>query len=60
MAEIILPMPKKGSCCRGKIYKGFFHFLAAQMWKTAPIVTETAKTLQQTFKNGDPTVFSKL
>jgi len=46
---------KKEVVAEAKFIRGFFHFLAAQMWKTAPIVTETAKTLQQTFKNGDPT-----
>jgi starch-binding outer membrane protein, SusD/RagB family len=46
---------KKAVVAEAKFIRGFFHFLAAQLWKTAPIVTETAKSLLQTFKNGDPT-----
>jgi hypothetical protein len=46
---------KKAVIAEAKFLRGFFHFIAAQIWKTAPIVTETAKTLQQTFKNSDPT-----
>jgi starch-binding outer membrane protein, SusD/RagB family len=46
---------KKAVIAEAKFIRGFFHFLAAQMWKTAPIVKETAKTLQATYKNGDPT-----
>ncbi|MFM9911458.1 MAG: RagB/SusD family nutrient uptake outer membrane protein [Chitinophagaceae bacterium] len=46
---------KKAIVAEAKFLRGFFHFLAAQMWKTAPMVTETAKTLQQTYKNSDPT-----
>ena len=46
---------KKQVIAEARFIRGFFHFLAAQMWKTAPIVTETAKSLQQTYKNGDPT-----
>jgi starch-binding outer membrane protein, SusD/RagB family len=46
---------KKAVVAEAKFIRGFFYFLAAQMWKTAPIVTETAKTLQQTYKNSDPT-----
>lgn len=46
---------KKAVVAEAKFIRGFFHFLAAQMWKTAPIVTETAKSLQQTYENGDPT-----
>ncbi|HTE24385.1 RagB/SusD family nutrient uptake outer membrane protein [Flavitalea sp.] len=46
---------KKAVVAEAKFIRGFFHFLAAQMWKTAPLVTETAKKLQQTFKNSDPT-----
>ncbi len=46
---------KKAIVAEAKFLRGFFHFLAAQMWKTAPLVTETAKTLQQTYKNSDPT-----
>ena len=45
---------KKTVIAEAKFIRGFFHFLAAQMWKTAPIVTETAKTLQQTYGNSDP------
>jgi starch-binding outer membrane protein, SusD/RagB family len=45
---------KKAVVAEAKFLRGFFHFIAAQMWKTAPIVTETAKTLQQTYKNSDP------
>ena len=37
---------KKAVIAEAKFIRGFFHFLAAQMWKTAPIVTETAKSLQ--------------
>lgn len=47
---------KKAIIAEAKFLRGFFHFLAAQMWKTAPLVTETAKTLQQTYKNSDPAV----
>ena len=36
---------KKAIVAEAKFIRGFFHFLAAQMWKTAPLVTETAKTL---------------
>ena len=36
---------KKAVVAEAKFIRGFFHFLAAQMWKTAPIVTETAKSL---------------
>ena len=46
---------KKAVIAEAKFIRGFFHFLAAQMWKTAPMVTETAKTLQQTYTNSDPT-----
>ncbi|WP_018616869.1 RagB/SusD family nutrient uptake outer membrane protein [Segetibacter koreensis] len=46
---------KKVVVAEAKFIRGFFHFLAAQMWKTAPLITETAKKLQQTFKNSDPT-----
>ena len=46
---------KKAVVAEAKFIRGFFYFIAAQMWKTAPIVTETAKTLQQTYKNSDPT-----
>ncbi|HSB94491.1 MAG TPA: RagB/SusD family nutrient uptake outer membrane protein [Flavitalea sp.] len=46
---------KKEVVAEAKFIRGFFHFLAAQMWKTAPIVTETAKSLQATFSNSDPT-----
>jgi hypothetical protein len=46
---------KKAVVAEAKFIRGFFHFLAAQMWKTAPLVTETAKTLQQTYSNSDPT-----
>ena len=46
---------KKAVVAEAKFIRGFFHFLAAQMWKTAPLVTETAKKLQQTFENSDPT-----
>lgn len=46
---------KKAVVAEAKFIRGFFHFIAAQMWKTAPIVTETAKSLQQTYKNSDPT-----
>lgn len=45
---------KKAVVAEAKFIRGFFHFIAAQMWKTAPIVTETAKSLQQTYKNSDP------
>ena len=45
---------KKAIVAEAKFVRGFFHFLAAQMWKTAPTVTETAKSLQQTYKNSDP------
>ena len=45
---------KKAVVAEAKFIRGFFHFLAAQMWKTAPIVTETAKSLQATYKNSDP------
>jgi hypothetical protein len=45
---------KKAVVAEAKFLRGFFHFLAAQMWKTAPIVTETAKKLQDTYKNSDP------
>jgi hypothetical protein len=30
---------KKAVVAEAKFIRGFFHFLAAQMWKTAPIVT---------------------
>lgn len=46
---------KKAIVAEAKFLRGFFHFLAAQMWKTAPIVTETAKSLKQTYKNSEPT-----
>ena len=46
---------KKAIVAEAKFLRGFFHFLAAQIWKTAPIVTETAKSLQATFNNSDPT-----
>jgi hypothetical protein len=46
---------KKAIVAEAKFIRGFFDFLAAQMWKTAPLVTETAKTLQATFTNSDPT-----
>jgi starch-binding outer membrane protein, SusD/RagB family len=46
---------KKAVVAEAKFIRGFFHFLAAQMWRTAPLVTETAKTLKQTYKNSDPT-----
>lgn len=46
---------KKAVVAEAKFLRGFFHFMAAQMWKTAPLVTETAKSLQQTYKNSDPT-----
>ncbi len=46
---------KKAIVAEAKFIRGFFHFLAAQMWKTAPLVTETAKKLQQTYKNSEPT-----
>jgi hypothetical protein len=46
---------KKAVVAEAKFIRGFFHFLAAQLWKTAPIVTETAKSLQATYKNSDPT-----
>jgi len=46
---------KKEIVAEAKFLRGFFHFLAAQMWKTAPIVTETAKSLQATYSNSDPT-----
>lgn len=46
---------KKAVTAEAKFIRGFFHFLAAQMWKTAPLVTETAKSLQQTYTNSDPT-----
>jgi starch-binding outer membrane protein, SusD/RagB family len=46
---------KKAVVAEAKFIRGFFHFLAAQMWKTAPLVTETAKSLQQTYGNSDPT-----
>ena len=46
---------KKSVVAEAKFLRGFFYFLAAQMWKTAPIVTETAKTIDQTYKNSDPT-----
>ncbi|MEO5889620.1 MAG: RagB/SusD family nutrient uptake outer membrane protein [Ferruginibacter sp.] len=46
---------KKAVIAEAKFIRGFFYFMAAQMWKTAPIVTETAKSLQQTYKNSDPT-----
>jgi len=45
---------KKAVVAEAKFIRGFFLFLAAQMWKTAPLVTETAKKLQQTFTNSDP------
>jgi starch-binding outer membrane protein, SusD/RagB family len=51
---------KKAVIAEAKFIRGFFHFIAAQMWKTAPIVTETAKTLQQTYTNGDPTALLQL
>jgi len=46
---------KKTVIAEAKFIRGFFYFIAAQMWKTAPIVTATAKSLQQTYKNSDPT-----
>lgn len=46
---------KKAVVAEAKFIRGFFHFIAAQIWKTAPIVTETSKSLQQTYTNGDPT-----
>jgi hypothetical protein len=46
---------KKAVVAEAKFIRGFFHFIAAQMWKTAPIVTETAKSLQATYTNSDPT-----
>jgi starch-binding outer membrane protein, SusD/RagB family len=46
---------KKAVVAEAKFIRGFFHFLAAQMWKTAPLVKETAKSLQQTYGNSDPT-----
>ncbi len=51
---------KKAVVAEAKFIRGFFHFLAAQLWKTAPIVTETAKSLQQTYTNGDPTALLQL
>ena len=45
---------KKAIVAEAKFIRGFFHFLAAQMWKTAPLVTETAKALSQTYSNSDP------
>lgn len=45
---------KKLVIAEAKFIRGFFFFVAAQMWKTAPIVTETAKSLQQTYSNSDP------
>jgi starch-binding outer membrane protein, SusD/RagB family len=45
---------KKEVIAEAKFIRGFFHFLAAQLWKTAPLVTETAKSLQQTYGNSDP------
>lgn len=51
---------KKAVIAEAKFIRGFFHFIAAQLWKTAPIVTETAKTLQQTYTNGDPTALLQL
>ena len=39
-----------------KFIRGFFHFLAAQIWKTAPLVTETPKTTSGLkYTNSDPT-----
>ena len=46
---------KKAVIAEARFLRGFFHFMAAQIWKTAPIVTETAKSLQQKYKNSDPT-----
>ncbi len=46
---------KKAVVAEAKFIRGFFHFLAAQMWKTAPLVLETAKALNQTYGNSDPT-----
>jgi len=45
---------KKAVVAEAKFLRGFFHFLAAQLWKTAPTVTATAKKLQETYKNSDP------
>ncbi len=45
---------KKSIVAEAKFIRGFFHFLAAQIWSTAPTVTATAKSLQQTYKNSDP------
>lgn len=45
---------KKAVVAEAKFIRGFFYFMAAQIWKTAPLVTETAKSLQQTYKNSDP------
>ena len=45
---------KKAVVAEAKFLRGFFHFLAAQLWKTAPTVTATAKKLQETYSNSDP------
>jgi starch-binding outer membrane protein, SusD/RagB family len=38
-----------------KFIRGFFHFIAAQIWKTAPLVTETPKSTEGlTYSNSDP------
>jgi starch-binding outer membrane protein, SusD/RagB family len=50
---------KKAVIAEAKFIRGFFHFLAAQLWKTAPLVTETAKSLQQTYGNSDPAALLK-
>jgi starch-binding outer membrane protein, SusD/RagB family len=46
---------KKAVIAEAKFIRGFFHFLAAQIWKTAPTVLATSKSLQQTYGNSDPT-----
>ena len=39
-----------------KFIRGFFHFIAAQIWKTAPLVTEVPKaTSGLKYTNSDPT-----
>jgi starch-binding outer membrane protein, SusD/RagB family len=46
---------KKQFTAEAKFIRGFFHFIAAQIWKTAPLVTEVPKsTSGLTYSNSDP------
>lgn len=55
--NILTSAQKKQFTAEAKFIRGFFHFIAAQVWKSAPLVTEVPKsTTGLVYSNSDPNI----